>query len=72
MDCALVRPLAGGGFELALLCDWIYAGQSSKFCFPEVARGLFPGLGGGTLLGKQVGLSYAKELVRQHLDRATE
>lgn len=52
MIAAVEGAAYGGGFELALLCDWVFAAESAKFCFPEVARGLFPGLGGGNLLGK--------------------
>ena len=36
----------GGGFELALACDFIIATENSKFGLPEVTLGLFPGLGG--------------------------
>eukprot|EP01050_Picozoa_sp_SAG11_P054293 SAG11_NODE_32561_length_282_cov_1.409836_1_plen_93_part_11 len=45
------------------MCDWIVASEASKFCFPEVARGLFPGLLGPYRLARAVGLPSAKEMV---------
>ncbi len=36
----------GGGFEMALACDLIVAGQDAKFGLPEVKRGLIAGEGG--------------------------
>ena len=38
----------GGGLELALACDWIIAKDvdATRFGFPEVRLGIFPGLGG--------------------------
>ncbi len=36
----------GGGFEIALACDWIIAIEGASFGFPEVNLGLHPGLGG--------------------------
>ncbi len=53
----------GGGLELALSCDFIYAASSAKMGLPEVNLGLFPGFGGTQRLAKLVGLARAKELV---------
>lgn len=40
---ALVRGRClGGGFELALACDFIFAEASSTFGLPEIALGVFP------------------------------
>ena len=40
---ALVRGRClGGGFELALACDFIFAEESSTFGLPEIALGVFP------------------------------
>jgi enoyl-CoA hydratase/carnithine racemase len=53
----------GGGWELALLADFIVASESAVFAFPEVTRGIFPGIGGTQLLPRIVGAPLAKELI---------
>ena len=53
----------GGGCELALACDWIYASAKARFGQPEVGLGLIPGFGGTTRLVRRVGPAWAKELV---------
>ena len=53
----------GGGGELALLADFIVASESAVFAFPEVTRGIFPGIGGTQLLPRIVGAPLAKELI---------
>jgi enoyl-CoA hydratase len=53
----------GGGCELALACDWIYASDRARFGQPEVALGLVPGFGGTTRLVRRVGVAWARELV---------
>jgi enoyl-CoA hydratase len=53
----------GGGCELALACDFIYASDRSKFGQPEVNLGLMPGFGGTQRLLRRVGPARAAELV---------
>ncbi len=53
----------GGGCELAISCDWIYASAKAKFGQPEVNLGLVPGFGGTSRLARKVGPGWARELV---------
>jgi enoyl-CoA hydratase len=53
----------GGGWELALACDLIYASTTAIFGFPEVDLGLFPAFGGANRLIDLVGPMRARELV---------
>ena len=53
----------GGGCELAMSCDWIYASTKAKIGQPETKLGLIPGFGGTSRLVRRVGLAWAKELV---------
>ncbi len=53
----------GGGSEIALACDFIYASNSAKFGLPEVGLGVFPGFGGTQRLTERVGPAKAKELI---------
>ncbi len=52
----------GGGCELALGCDFIYASENAKFGLPEVSLGLIPGFGGTVRLARAVGQRRAREL----------
>ena len=53
----------GGGLELALACDIIYASENAKLGFPEVTLGVIPGFGGTQNLSRLIGPNRAKELV---------
>jgi enoyl-CoA hydratase len=53
----------GGGCELALACDFIYASDKARFGQPEVGLGLVPGFGGTQRLARRVGIGHARELV---------
>jgi enoyl-CoA hydratase len=53
----------GGGCELALACDFVYASEKAKFGLPEVGLGIIPGFGGTQRMSRRVPLGFARELV---------
>jgi enoyl-CoA hydratase/carnithine racemase len=53
----------GGGFELALSCDVIVAGEGATVGLPEVGVGVIPGGGGTQLLVRRVGWSRAAKAI---------
>lgn len=53
----------GGGCELALACDLIYASEKARFGQPEVKLGLMPGFGGAVRLPRKVGAIAASEWI---------
>ncbi len=53
----------GGGLELALGCDFIYASAKAKVGFPEVTLGIMPGFGGTQNLARLIGPNKANEMI---------
>ncbi len=69
MDCqipviaAINGAAYGGGLELALGCDFIYASKTAHFALPEATLGIMPGMGGTQNLPRAIGLRRSKELL---------
>jgi enoyl-CoA hydratase/carnithine racemase len=53
----------GGGYELALACDFIVADETAIVGLPEVTVGLIPGGGGTQTLARRVGVARATDLI---------
>lgn len=69
MDCpipiiAAVNGAAyGGGCELALGADFIYAARSARFAQTETRLGIMPGAGGTQQMPRATGVRRAKEII---------
>jgi enoyl-CoA hydratase/carnithine racemase len=69
MDCpipvigAINGAAFGGGCELALNCDFVYASTTARFALTEVTLGIMPGAGGTQFLPRAVGSRRAKEIL---------
>lgn len=69
MDCpipiigAINGAAFGGGCEVALSCDFLYAAEHARFALTEVTLGIMPGAGGTQNLPRAVGVRRAKEIV---------
>lgn len=61
--CAVNGVAMGGGCELALSGDFVYASMNARFGFPEVTRGIIPGVGGPQLVEKYLSKGIALEML---------
>ncbi len=53
----------GGGNEVVLACDIVYASGKAMFGLPEINLGLIPGFGGTQRLPRLIGTNMAKEMI---------
>ena len=53
----------GGGLEALLSFNVVIAERSAKFGLPEIAFGLFPGMGAHSLLARRLGTARAEQMI---------
>ena len=67
LPCAAIAAVngyaLGGGLELAVACDLIFASENAKLGLPEVSLGVTPGFGGTQRLVRLIGKLRAKEII---------
>jgi cyclohexa-1,5-dienecarbonyl-CoA hydratase len=77
LDCPAVTAAVargrclGGGFELALACDFIFAERTTVFGLPEIALGVFPPAA-SALLPARVGLARATSAILTGASRSAD
>ena len=52
----------GGGCELAMMCDFIIAGEGAKFGQPEIKLGVMAGMGGSQRMTKLIGRAKSMDM----------
>ena len=62
----------GGGTEIALCCDFIYAAERARFALTEITLGIIPGAMGTQNLPRAVGERRAKEIILTGLPFSAE